>query len=244
MKLLKTISYKGAFGLLALIALSTTSSPAETQTNFSDFFKLGEMYKAFNYSDYYIALDDKIDPRFKDMTELAKSLGAPQAVLDDIESVHRVNASLPWAKSGSDWTDDQKKLWRGASSCFGLDIWNKWLLVTPYDNAFFFYLGKYSLEAWYGVQAGISQRSETMSSLQDDIRVTSHGMQSLQTDSDYTHALSLLNLDAVAAIKTTSAIKNKVDDPLSSGVTMDDVNALGNAGKTLHDLNTQGKLLK
>jgi len=120
----------------------------------------------------------------------------------------------------------------------------KWLLVAPFDEAFFFYLGLNSLRAWYGVQAGISQRSQTISSEQAEIRSAAASMQTLLTDSSYTHALSLLNPDAVAGMKTMAAIKNKVDDPLSSGVTMDDVNALGNAGKTLHDLNTQGKLLK
>jgi hypothetical protein len=245
MKLLNTFRCQAGIRLIVLISLWGASSPAQAETKLSDYFKVGEMYQAFNYYSYFVALGDKIDGRFKDMAELAKAVGAPQDVLDDIEKVHKANVGLPFAKSYNDWTDEQKKVWNGGSASFNNDIWRKWLFAEqPYDAAFVYYLGRYSLEAWYGVQAGISGRGQTISASQPSIREVANAFGTLLTDSGYTHIVSLLSPDSLAASKAIAAVKNKLDDPLSSEVNMDDVNALGNAGKTLHDLHGQGKLLK
>jgi hypothetical protein len=238
-----TFFYRTVFILSVLIA-SRTNSSAESQTGPAAYFKLGEMYQAVRYYAYLSALSDKIDARFKELTELAKSLGAPQAVLDDVENVHKVNASLPFAKPWSGWTDAQQKVWYGESQFFKDDLWRNWIVGKPFDNAFFWFLGQHSLAAWYGVQAAIAQRGETISTMQASISTIASSLQTLLTDSGYTHAVSLVTPETVTAMKSIAAVKAKLDDPLSGGISMEDVNALGNAGKTIHDLNTQGKILK
>ena len=244
MKMLKTIFYRSAGSLLVAMACWASTCHGETVAGPSAFFKLGEMYGAVRVFSYFTALGDKIDARFKEMAELAKSLGAPQAVLDNIESVHKVNAALPYTKSWNDWTPEQQKMWKDPSSAFAEDPWRNWLVVKPYDNALFWYLGRYSFDAWYEVQAGIQNRGQTISSMLPSITSYVESAQTLSTDANYLHGVSLLTPEALTALKAMASIKDKVDDPLSAGVTMDDVNILGNAGKTLHDLNSQGKLVK
>lgn len=245
MKLLNIFRCQVGIGLIVLISLWGASSPAQTQTNLSDYFKLGEMYQASNYTSYFAALGANTDSRFKDMTDLAKALGAPQYLLDDIDKVRKNNSALPFAKPYSDWTDAQKKLWSDPSTSFSDDVWRKWLFAKqPYDDALVYYLGRYSLEAWYGVQAGISVRGNTLASEQAYIREVVNAFGTLLTDSGYTHIMTLLSPDTLAAAKTMAAVKNKLDGPLSPEVSMDDVNNLGNAGKALHDLYGQKKLLK
>jgi hypothetical protein len=245
MKLLNTLRLQAGIGLTVLISLWGPTSPAQTETNLSDYFKLGEMYQASNYVSYFAALGGNTDSRFKDMADLAKTLGAPQYLLDDIDKVRKNNSALPFAKPYSDWTDEQKKLWADPSTTFSNDVWRKWLFdKQPYDYAFVYYLGRYSLEAWYGVQAGISARGNTLASQQAYIREVANAFGTLLTDSGYAHSLTLLSPDTLAAAKTIAAVKNKLDDPLSPEVNMDDVNNLGNAGKALHDLYGQKKLFK
>ena len=87
-------------------------------------------------------------------------------------------------------------------------------------------------------------RGNTLASEQASIREVANAFGTLLTNSSYTQILTLLSPDTLAAAKTMAAVKNKLDHPLSPEVSMDDVNNLGNAGKALHDLYGQKKLLK
>ncbi|MEO6053616.1 MAG: tetratricopeptide repeat protein [Chthoniobacterales bacterium] len=263
------ISYSGAMGEIAKLRNGTPGKNEETpgavvssavvipevsldskktvflgaKKDASAFFHMGEMLEATCWKNYFVALGGKLNGSFSEMMNQAISLGAPGPVLEDIQRMRDIAGKIPFSVSKEVWTTEQHSL---AKTCQPrAEVWNRWLLQRGDDEYLYFWLGRFSLRSWLGVQTDVVKYHIPISDRIDDIQSIVQGARSILVDKRYESTVKQLSMKSFIALKEMDSLEAALNTSVApKGPTLAHINMLGSAGRQLRELNNQGDLVK
>jgi hypothetical protein len=232
---------------LALIVLIAPSNSRAGEPGPTDYFKAGEAMAVVGCFPYYTAMKDQLKTKYAELRNRLVTAKAPERVLADFDKYAAVMQSLPWAKSYADWTKEDKERWN--KTILDWDLFNSaWLNAKP-EASYFFWLGNKVTWISYNIPTYIDS-GNTLASEMSPIKVA---IDLLNSNVSGEHSIfpkqfadiyKRLSPDVAENVKLIADMKQKMDDPLSEGITMADVNKMADAGKAIRQAARNNQLLK
>ncbi|MFO0950514.1 MAG: hypothetical protein U0835_05055 [Isosphaeraceae bacterium] len=225
----------GLFAPVLASAQETPPAPAGG-VDAPGFFRVGEYYEAHLWTYYYQTAGGKLEERFAAFTSECRRLGAPPAVLENLEAYHKGRVSLPFAgKPSTSWTPDELKQWANAPTLLDA-AWKAWLDKPEYEPRFFWHLGRMSFTGWFIVGSDVLERGVDVKNCERNMRDLAKVASALSSDTGYARARARLSPRAAEALKAIAALSAPMEDPFGEGVTLDQLRTLDASARTLRDL--------
>jgi hypothetical protein len=203
----------------------------------TDYFKAGEGIAVLGSFPYHTAMKDQLKTKYAELRNRLVNAKAPDRVLADFDKYAALMQSLPWAKSYADWTKGDKEKWDKTSLDWNL-FNSAWLDANP-EASYFFWLGNKAMWISYNIPTYIDSGS-TVASEMSNIKVTLDQLKRNVSGEIY----KKLAPDVAENVKLIADMKQKMDDPLSEGITMADVNKMADAGKAIRQAARNNQLVK
>jgi hypothetical protein len=203
----------------------------------TEYFKAGEGMAVTASFQYHIAMKDQLKTKYAELRDRLVDAKAPEGVLANFDKHAALMQSLPWAKSYADWTKEDKEKCDKAS--LDWNLFNSAWLDANTEASYFFWLGNKAMWISYNIPTYIDSGG-TLASEMSTIKVTLDQVKRSVSGEIYRK----LAPDVAENVKLIADMKYKMDDPLSEGITMADVNKMADAGKAIRQAARNNQLLK
>jgi hypothetical protein len=232
------------------IAITVLMAPCGLRAGESgptEYFKAGEgMAVVFSFA-YHTAMKDQLKTKYLELRDRLVNAKAPDRVLAGFDKYAAVMQSLPWAKAYADWTKEDKEKWDKTNLNWDM-FTSVWLNANP-EASYFFWLGNKATWISYNIPTFIESGSSLASQMSGIKTVILQLNRNLSgEDSIFPKQFAEISRKLAPAVaenlKLIVDMKQKMDDPLSEGITMADLNKMADAGKAIRQAARNNQLVK